>query len=81
MNRDGTSVKGQVLGQLVNSSHCPPYTRPFAFMVFVQLSTLRKIAGSAGVFDQAGGEEMSFVLKCWRIADQVLELSVNLLSV
>ena len=30
------------------------------------------------VFDQAGGEELALILKRWRIANQLLELSTDL---
>jgi len=68
----------QLLGQSVNGLHSPPRIGPSVFVLFAQFSTLSEIAGVAGVFDQASGEEIAFVLNDWRIASQVPELLANL---
>ena len=56
----------------------PARVGPFAFVLLEQFSTLSEIVGAAGVFDEASRKEFAFVLKHWRIANQILELSTDL---
>ena len=67
------------LGQSVNPLHCPPPIGLLVFVFFEQYSTLSKIAGTAIlILNQASNEEITLILKYWRITSQVLELPTNL---